>query len=64
MENLEEYAERLKNIRRRNVGRQEFIKKNLYFNDNQWNLIIVFFGIILAVGMTVTIVLIVTRILK
>ena len=31
MENLEEYAERLKNIRRRNVGRQEFIKKNLYF---------------------------------
>ncbi len=34
MENLEEYAERLKNIRRRNVGRQEFIKKNLYFNDN------------------------------
>lgn len=64
MENLEEYAERLKNIRRRNVGRQEFIKKNLYFNDNQWNLIIVFFGIILAVGMTVIIVLIVTRILK
>lgn len=64
MENLEEYAERLKNIRRRNVGRQEFIKKNLYFNDNQWNLITVFFGIILAVGMTVTIVLIVTRILK
>lgn len=57
MENLEEYAERLKNI-------QEFIKKNLYFNDNQWNLITVFFGIILAVGMTVTIVLIVTRILK
>lgn len=39
MENLEEYAERLKNI-------QEFIKKNLYFNDNQWNLITVFFGII------------------
>lgn len=64
MENLEEYAERLKNIRRRNVGRQEFIKKNLYFNDNQWNLITVFFGIILAVGMTVTIVLIVTRIIK
>lgn len=64
MDNLEEYAERLKNIRRRNVGRQEFIKKNLYFNDNQWNLITVFFGIILAVGMTVTIVLIVTRILK
>lgn len=64
MENLEEYAERLKNIRRRNVGRQEFIKKNLYFNDNQWNLITVFFGIILAVGMTVIIVLIVTRILK
>ena len=64
MENLEEYAERLKNIRRRNVGRQEFIKKNLYYNDNQWNLITVFFGIILAVGMTVTIVLIVTRILK
>ena len=64
MENLEEYAERLKNIRRRNVGRQEFIKKNLYFNDNQWNLITVFLGIILAVGMTVTIVLIVTRILK
>lgn len=64
MENLEEYAERLKNIRRRNVGRQEFIKKNLYFNDNQWNLITVFFGIILVVGMTVTIVLIVTRILK
>lgn len=64
MENLEEYAERLKNIRRRNVGQQEFIKKNLYFNDNQWNLITVFFGIILAVGMTVTIVLIVTRILK
>ena len=64
MENLEEYAERLKNIRGRNVGRQEFIKKNLYFNDNQWNLITVFFGIILAVGMTVTIVLIVTRILK
>ena len=64
MENLEEYAERLKNIRRRNVCRQEFIKKNLYYNDNQWNLITVFFGIILAVGMTVTIVLIVTRILK
>ena len=64
MENLEEYAERLKNIRRRNVGRQEFIKKNLYFHDNQWNLITVFFAIILAVGMTVTIVLIVTRILK
>lgn len=54
MENLEEYAERLKNIRRRNVGRQEFIKKNFYFNDNQWNLITVFFGIILAFGMTVT----------
>lgn len=27
MENLEEYAERLKNIRRRNVGRQNLLKR-------------------------------------
>ena len=64
MDNLEEYAERIKNIKKKNVKQQNFIKKHLYFTDSQWDLITVFFGILLAVGMSVSIVLLVTRIFK
>lgn len=62
MENLEEYAERIRNIKRKTLKQEDFIKKEFYFTDKQWNLITVFFGILLAVAMTVTVVVIVTKI--
>lgn len=64
MENLEEYAERLKNIKKKNIEQQTFIKKHLYFTDKQWDLITAFIGILLALGMTVSVVLVVTKILN
>lgn len=63
MENLEEYAERIRNIKK-NAKHETFMKKRLYFTDSQWDLITVFFGMLLAVGMTVMVVVIVQKILN
>lgn len=64
MENLEEYAERLKNIKKKNIEQQPFMKKQVYFTDKQWDIITAFIGILLAIGMTVSVVMIVTKILN
>ena len=64
MENLEEYAERIRNIKRKTLKQEDFIKKEMYFTDKQWALITVFFGILLAIAMTVTVVVIVNKILS
>ena len=64
MENLEEYAERIRNIKRKTLKQADFIKKEMYFTDKQWDLITVFFGILLAIAMTVTVVVIVNKILS
>ena len=64
MENLEEYAERIRNIKRKTLKQEDFIKKEMYFTDKQWDLITVLFGILLAIAMTVTVVVIVNKILS
>ena len=64
MENLEEYAERIRNIKRKTLKQEDFIKKEMYFTDQEGDLITIFFGILLAIAMTVTVVVIVNKILS